>query len=141
MVPSVSRGTSFAYIFWRCQAPAVQRRVETSSPLNLLKTARRMAPSLSRGIPFVYILRLRSGSFYVGCSTDFEARFREHEHGTACRTTAIDPPKALLFIEIHRDFPTARQREAQIKLWSRAKKQALINADLSLLQRLGRSRE
>ena len=109
--------------------------------MNLQEAARRMAPSLSRGIPFVYVLRLRSGDFYVGCSTDFEARFREHEHGTACRTTAIDPPEALLFVEIHTDFPTARQREAQIKRWSRTKKQALIDGDYPLLQRLSRSRE
>ena len=110
-------------------------------PMNLQQTARRMAPSLSRGIPFVYILRLRSGNFYVGCSSDFEARFREHKHGTACRTTAIDPPAVLLFIEIQSDFPTARQRESQIKQWSRAKKQALINGDRPLLQRLSRSHE
>jgi putative endonuclease len=100
-----------------------------------------MVPSLSRGIPFVYILRLRSGNLYVGCSTDFEARFREHQHGTACRTTAIDPPEALLFVEIHPDFPAARQREAQIKRWSRAKKQALIDADFPMLQRLSKSRQ
>jgi putative endonuclease len=109
--------------------------------MNLQETARRMAPSLSRGIPFVYRLRLRSGNFYVGCSTDFEARFREHEQGTACRTTAIDPPDALLFVEIQSDFPTARQRESQIKRWSRAKKQALINGNHPLLGRLSRSRE
>jgi putative endonuclease len=109
--------------------------------VNLQETARRMVPSLSRGIPFVYILRLRSGNFYVGCSTDFEARFREHERGTACRTTAIDPPEALLFVEIQSDFRTARQRESQIKRWSRAKKQTLINGDYPLLQRLSESRE
>jgi predicted GIY-YIG superfamily endonuclease len=109
--------------------------------MNLQQTARRMAPSLSRGIPFVYILRLRSGNFYVGCSTDFEARFREHEQGTACRTTAIDPPEAVVFVEIQTDFPTARQRESQIKRWSGAKKQALINGDYHLLQRLSRSRD
>lgn len=100
-----------------------------------------MVPSLSRGIPFVYILRLRSGNFYVGCSIDFEVRFREHDQGTACRTTAIDPPEVLLFIEIQTDFPTARQRESQIKRWSRAKKQALINGDHPLLQRLSKSRD
>jgi putative endonuclease len=109
--------------------------------MNLQKTARRMAPSLSRGTPFVYMLRLRSGNLYVGCSTDFETRFLEHEQGTACRTTAIDPPEALLFVEIQSDFPTARQRESQIKRWSRAKKQALVNGYYPLLQRLSRSRE
>ena len=109
--------------------------------MNLSDNARRMCPGLSKGTAFVYILRLHSGKFYVGSSTDFEARFREHEKGTACRTTAIDPPEALLLIEIQSDFPMARKREAQIKRWSRAKKLALIDADFPLLQRLSRSRE
>jgi len=89
----------------------------------------------------VYILRLRSGNFYVGCSIDFESRFREHEQGTACRTTAIDPPDALVFVEAQSDFSTARKRESQIKRWSRTKKEALIDGDYHLLQRLSRSRE
>ncbi|PZR75778.1 MAG: hypothetical protein DLM73_04345 [Chthoniobacterales bacterium] len=100
-----------------------------------------MVPSLSRDTPVVYILSLRSGVFYVGCSTDFEARLREHEHGTACHTTRVDPPEGLLFVEVQPDFPTARRREAQIKRWSRAKKQALVNRDYRLLQQLSRSRE
>jgi predicted GIY-YIG superfamily endonuclease len=109
--------------------------------MNLQEAARRMAPSLSRGIPFVYILRLRSGNFYVGCSTDLEVRFRQHEDGTACRTTAVDPPQALLFVEIQADFRTARRRESQVKRWSRAKKLALIDGDYRLLERLSKSRK
>lgn len=98
-----------------------------------------MAPSLSRGIPFVYILQLRSGAYYVGCSTDAETRFSEHTTGTACRTTVIDPPVAVAFIEIHPSFASARQRETQIKKWSRAKKQALIAGDVDQLKALSRS--
>lgn len=100
-----------------------------------------MAPSLSRGIAFVYILELRSGLLYVGCSTDFEARFRDHEAGSACRTTALDSPVAVRFMEVHSDFRTARRRETQIKKWSRAKKHALISGNSALLRRLSRSRE
>ena len=99
-----------------------------------------MAPSLSRGIPFVYILQLRSGAFYVGCSNDVDARFADHAAGTACRTTTIDPPVAVLWIEIHSDFAAARHREAQIKKWSRAKKSALIAGDLARLRELSRNR-
>ena len=109
--------------------------------MNLLEDPRRMAPSLSRGMAFVYILQLRSGVLYVGCSTDCEARFREHEAGTACRTTALDPPLTLRFVEIHPDFVTARRREPQLKKWSRAKKEALIKGDLARLQALSRSHD
>jgi putative endonuclease len=109
--------------------------------MTLQETARRMVPSLSRDTPFVYILRLRSGDLYVGCSTDLETRFREHESGKACRTTAVDPAEALLFVEVQPDFRSARRRESQIKRWSRAKKRALINGDYVQLQRLSRSHD
>ena len=109
--------------------------------MSLFDEARRMAPSLSRGISFVYILRLRSGAFYVGCSNDAETRFAEHAAGTACRTTAIDPPIAVLFIELRSDFAEARGREAQIKKWSRAKKEALVAGDLLRLKSLSQSRD
>ena len=109
--------------------------------MSLLDEARRMAPSLSRGVSFVYMLRLRSGALYVGCSNDAEARFRAHAEGTACRTSALDPPIEILFIELHADFAKARRREAQIKKWSRAKKDALIAGDLQRLRNLSRSRD
>ena len=99
-----------------------------------------MAPSLSRGVAFVYILRLRSGALYVGCSIDAEERFAAHADGTACFTTKVDPPVIVLFIEIQSDFAVARQREAQIKKWSRAKKLALATGDLARLKSLSKSR-
>jgi putative endonuclease len=99
-----------------------------------------MALSLSRGRPFTYMLRLRSGAIYVGCSVDVEVRFNAHAAGTACRTTALDPPTAVIFVEVQVDFASARRREAQLKRWSRAKKEALASADLQRLQRISRSR-
>ena len=109
--------------------------------MSLFDEARRMALSLSRGISFVYILRLHSGTLYIGCSNDAETRFADHAAGIACRTTAIDPPVAVLFIELQTDFAMARQREGQIKKWSRAKKEALIAGDLLRLKALSQSRD
>jgi predicted GIY-YIG superfamily endonuclease len=108
--------------------------------MSLVSAARRMAPSLSRVISVVYILQLRSGAFYVGCSDDVETRFEQHCKGTACHTTAIDPPLSVLFLEVHPNFQSARRREAQLKKWSRAKKEALIAGDISRLRMLSRSR-
>ena len=109
--------------------------------MSLLDEARQLAPNLSRGMSFVYILKLHSRAFYVGCSNDADTRFIEHADGTACRTTAIDPPVSVLFVEIHPNFVLARRREAQIKKWSRAKKAALIAGDLLRLKSLSRSRD
>ena len=100
-----------------------------------------MAPSLSRGTPFLYILRRQSNCLYIGCSSDFETRFRDHLNGTACRTTKLDPPASLVWIELHSDFPAARAREAQIKKWSRAKKEALIENNTAALRVLSRSND
>ena len=118
-------------------------------PLSLTSQALEMAPSLvqaqsdidgSRGVPFVYIPRLHSGALYTGCSTDFESRFRDHQAGTACRTTKLAPPRSLVWIELHPDFPSARRRDSQIKKWSRAKKEALIQMDPAKLRELAKSR-
>jgi putative endonuclease len=77
----------------------------------------------------VYILRLRSGNLYVGCTKDLPKRYHDHLHGRACQTTRKDPPVAIVYQEAFEDFGEARIREAQIKGWSRAKKEALVAGD------------
>jgi putative endonuclease len=109
--------------------------------MDLVAEARRMVPSLSRDIPCVYILRLQSGLFYTGSSTDLELRLQEHQTGHACRTTKLDPPVSLLWIEIHPDYPSARKREAQLKKWPRLKKEALISGNQDLLRKLSKSND
>ena len=103
--------------------------------------ARRMAPSLSKGTPVVYFMRLRSGTIYVGTSLDLERRLKDHRSGRACRTTRLDPPTEFLRVEICAAYSEARRREAQLKGWSRAKKEALIRGDLETLESLSRSRD
>jgi predicted GIY-YIG superfamily endonuclease len=100
-----------------------------------------MAPSLSRGMSVVYFLRLRSGSIYVGASIDLEQRLGDHLSGQACRTTQLDPVMAILRVEVYPAFAKARQREAQLKRWSRAKKLALIRDDHAVLRQLSQSRD
>ncbi len=111
-----------------------------------------MAPSLSRGHPifyawarnmaaWFYILRLRSGSLYPGATTGLKKRYEEHVAGRACRTARLDPPIALVYAEEFETFVEARRREAQVKRWSRAKKEALVSGDTPALRRLARSRE
>jgi len=105
----------------------------------LIGEARRMAPSLSRGTPVVYFLRLRSGVIYVGASTDLEQRLEDHASGQGCRTTELNPPKDLLRVEVYASFAEARRRESQLKRWSRAKKEALIRGNAARLRALSRS--
>jgi predicted GIY-YIG superfamily endonuclease len=90
---------------------------------------------------WLYILRLRSGILYLGATTDLKTRFEEHGSGRAGRTTRLDPPVALAHSEKFETFSEARHREAQVKRWSRAKKEALVSGDTSRLQKLAQSRE
>jgi putative endonuclease len=88
-----------------------------------------------------YILRLQSGKLYPGATRrPPEARYKEHLDGNGCRTTQIDPPECLAYSEEHEDYTAALQREHQIKRWSHAKKEALVNGDLARLKQLSKRR-
>ena len=86
-----------------------------------------------------YVLRLKSGQLYIGSTKDLDGRIQEHKSGHACRTTQLDPPVDLLYSEEFKTFSEARRREAQIKKWSRAKKEALVSGELAKLRELSKS--
>jgi putative endonuclease len=88
---------------------------------------------------WLYILRLKSGQLYIGSTTDLNRRYKDHCSGKACRTTQLDPPQKLLYSEKRDSFSDARKREAQIKKWSRAKKEALVAGELVKLKELSKS--
>jgi len=90
---------------------------------------------------WLYILRLKSGALYIGATKDLESRYHEHSEGKACRTTMLDPPAALIYSEEFETFAEARRREAQVKHWSRAKKEALVSGELAKLRELSKSRK
>ena len=88
-----------------------------------------------------YILRLRSGTLYPGSTKNINERYKDHRAGKACRTTLLDPPVALIFTEEFGTFSEARRREAQVKKWSRAKKEALVSGNLTKLKKLSKSHQ
>ena len=88
-----------------------------------------------------YMLRLRSGGLYVGATRDMAKRWRDHKDGFACRTTKHDPPVALVHQEICATYKDACAREAQVKRWSRAKKEALAAGSTELLRALAVSHD
>ena len=89
---------------------------------------------------WTYILRLKSGQLYIGSTTDLDRRFAEHTAGQACRSTKLDPPVKVVYSESLPTFSDARKREAQIKRWSRAKKEALVAGDMVKQRNLSKSR-
>ncbi len=86
-----------------------------------------------------YILRCADGSYYVGSTHHLPSRLAKHVDGSASRYTAARRPIALAFSEAFDSIDLAREREQQIKGWTRAKKDALIGADRSRLKALSRA--
>ena len=85
---------------------------------------------------YVYILRCRDNSLYVGHTDDLDNRLAQHQSRKFCSYTAKRLPVHLIF---HDSFPTregAFAAERQIKGWSREKKLALARGDWVLVQRL-----
>ena len=88
----------------------------------------------------VYILRCSDGSLYVGSTDDVELRLRRHNEGRGAAFTARRRPVTLAYSESHPTCIGARRREAQIKRWTTAKKEALVAGDRAILHELARRR-
>ena len=87
-------------------------------------------------MPYTYILRCADDALYVGETNDLEARVAKHRDGSASRFTSQRLPVVLAYSEACADVSEGRQRERQLKRWTRAKKEALIAGNLALLKRL-----
>ena len=87
---------------------------------------------------FTYMLRCSDKSYYVGHTDDLERRLAQHETGATGGYTAPRRPILLVWFE---EFPTreeAKLVEAQLKKWSRRKKEALIGGRMAELKKAAR---
>ena len=89
----------------------------------------------------LYILQLANGQYYVGTTSELNRRLKKHMDHEAARTTTVLGVEKLLYSETHPDRITAEKRERQIKKWSRAKKMALIQGDISRLKGLAKRKK
>ena len=89
---------------------------------------------------YTYILQCENGSYYVGHTSDLEARLALHNEGKGSTHTAKYRPVHLVYSEPHMDQTSAMARERQLKKWSRAKKEALIAKDYVRLKDLAKRR-
>ena len=89
----------------------------------------------------VYILRCSDGRYYVGSTRgSVKKRVAEHNAGTYGGYTARRRPVELLYVQDFAGVADAIAAERQLKGWSRAKKEALINGDFGALKVLSRRR-
>jgi putative endonuclease len=91
---------------------------------------------------FVYMLRCADRSFYIGIATgeDLTRRIAQHQQGTYRGYTFTRRPVHLVWSEYFARITDAIAVERQLKGWSRAKKEALINSDWKTLRQLSKRR-
>ena len=77
-------------------------------------------------IGYCYMLRCADGSFYVGSTTNLDARVHQHQIGQGATYTRSRLPVELVWFEKYDRVDDAFGREKQIQNWGRAKRIALV---------------
>ena len=75
----------------------------------------------------VYILQSKNGKYYTGYTTDLDRRMKQHRTGKGAKFIRGFGFGKLLYQEKYQTKSSALKREAEIKGWSRAQKEALIS--------------
>ena len=89
---------------------------------------------------FVYMLRCRDGSYYVGLTRDgLDKRLAEHRSGRFTGYTYSRRPVRLVWSADFQWLKDAIACERRIKGWRREKKEALMRGDYDALPGLART--
>ena len=89
---------------------------------------------------FVYMLRCRDGSYYVGLTrTGLDKRIGEHQDGRFKGYTHSRRPVELVWSQEFQWLKDAIECERRLKGWRREKKEALIKGDYDALRVLSRT--
>ncbi|MFA6042549.1 MAG: GIY-YIG nuclease family protein [Patescibacteria group bacterium] len=76
---------------------------------------------------YLYIARCADGSLYIGSTGLLPAdRMKRHNSKTGAKWFTQHGPGDIVHVEIFPTLLEARQRELQLKKWSRGKKERLI---------------
>jgi putative endonuclease len=75
-----------------------------------------------------YLLICQGGSYYIGTTENLTERILNHAQGKGGARTKENHPAIFAWYEPHPNAESARQRERQLKGWSRPKKNALVRA-------------
>jgi len=84
---------------------------------------------------YFYMLRCRDNSLYSGQTNNLKRRIAEHQSGLSrsAKYTRGRGPVKLVYCEEHETATAARQRELEVKGWTKTQKEALISpCNLSL---------
>ncbi|MFD2725155.1 GIY-YIG nuclease family protein [Hyunsoonleella rubra] len=89
----------------------------------------------------VYILKCSDNTYYTGITSTLEKRIIEHQTGRHIESYTYNRrPVHLVFYAEFTNPEVAISSEKQIKKWSRAKKEALINGEFEKLPNLAKKK-
>jgi len=87
---------------------------------------------------WVYFLRCRDGSLYIGSTRSLQLRLHQHQIGQGAAYTRHRLPVELVFSQECEHIGEAFALEKRYQGWSRAKREALIAGDFDLLRGLSK---
>lgn len=92
-------------------------------------------------LSYIYILKCSDNTYYTGITSNLNRRILEHQSGKNLDAyTYSRRPLSLAFYAEFTDINLAIAKEKQIKNWSRAKKEALINNEFERLPNLAKKK-
>jgi tRNA/rRNA methyltransferase len=74
---------------------------------------------------YVYIIECKDSLYYTGMTFNIDRRLEQHQSGKGSKFTSKHGYKELKYVEDFIDIQQAREREHQLKDFSRKKKEAL----------------
>lgn len=78
---------------------------------------------------FVYILKCKDDTLYIGSTNDLERRLHQHNNlKSGAHYTKIRRPVELVYSKKMRNLSAARKKEHSLKQLTRQEKMALINS-------------
>ena len=77
----------------------------------------------------MYVLECADGTYYTGYTTDVERRVAEHDAGDGAKYTRGRTPVSLVHVETYDSQSAAMSREHEVKTFSRARKERLVESD------------
>jgi putative endonuclease len=77
---------------------------------------------------YCYIARCLDKTLYTGYCVDLKQREKKHNAGEGARYTRSRLPIKILYWESFRSKSKAMKREAEIKKWSKIKKEVLVKS-------------
>ena len=84
---------------------------------------------------YMYILKCKDNTYYIGSTDNLTLRIEEHNNGEGAAYTKDRLPVQLVYYEECRNVKDAYLREQQIKGWGRKKKEALMKGDIESLKK------